>query len=189
MNPNNTSHGSYIGPGEIRFQRLLPGPAERVWSYLVDSEKRARWMARGPLDPRAGGKLRFEFHNSKLSAPGDPIPAKYQEDCQDGCGFSGTVLRFEPPRLLSHTWDEPDGSSSEVTYELTPQGREVLLVLTHRKLGDNRDFQVSVGAGWHTHLALLVAELGGTAKPSFWSTHTALERDYAKLVPAPAARP
>lgn len=184
MHPNNASHGTYTGAGEIRFQRLVSGPVQRVWSYLVDPEKRARWLARGPLEPRVGGRLRFEFHNSQLSAPGDGIPAKYQANCQDGCGFSGTVTRFEPPRLLSHTWDEPDGSASEVTYELTPQGRDVLLVLTHRKLGDDRGFQVSVGAGWHTHLGILVAELAGTPKPSFWSTHAALEREYEKLLAA-----
>jgi uncharacterized protein YndB with AHSA1/START domain len=185
----NTRHGSFTGPGEIRFQRLLPGSAERLWSYLIDAEKRARWLARGPLEPRVGGKLRFEFHNTQLSAPGDSIPQKYESACRDGVGFGGTVTRFEPPRVLGHTWDESDGSASEVTYELTPQGADVLLVITHRKLGDDRAVLASVGAGWHTHLALLAAELAGTPKPSFWSTHTALEREYEKLIPAPAHRP
>lgn len=181
----NNAHGTFTGPGEIRFQRLLPGPVERVWSFLVDSDKRSRWLARGPLEPRVGGLIRHEFHNTKLSAPDDPAPAKYSEACRDGVASTGHVTRWEPPLVLAHTWNESDGSESEVTYELTPQGRDVLLILTHRKLCDNREVLTSVGAGWHTHLALLAGELAGTPKPSFWSTHTALERDYEKLLPAP----
>lgn len=182
----NTTHGKFIAPGEIRFQRLLPGPADRVWSYLVDSEKRSRWLARGELEPRVGGKIRLEFHNSKLSAAADAPPEKYRTACADGVGFEGRVLHFDPPRRLAHTWAEENGSASEVTYELTPQGREVLLVVTHCRLGEDRDLQVSVGAGWHTHLAILAGELAGSAKPSFWAAHTALEREYEKLVSTPA---
>jgi len=30
----------------------LPGPIERVWEYLTDPDKRARWFAGGPMEPR-----------------------------------------------------------------------------------------------------------------------------------------
>jgi len=33
----------------IRFQRLLPGPIERVWAFLTESDKRGRWLASGPM--------------------------------------------------------------------------------------------------------------------------------------------
>ena len=36
----------------FRIERLLPGPIERVWAYLVESEKRRKWFARGDFDLR-----------------------------------------------------------------------------------------------------------------------------------------
>ena len=33
-------HGVITEAGAIRFERLLPGPIERVWDYLVDPAKR-----------------------------------------------------------------------------------------------------------------------------------------------------
>jgi uncharacterized protein YndB with AHSA1/START domain len=188
MKPTNDTPGKFTAAGEIRFQRLLPGPIERVWAYLTVPEKRATWLARGPFEARPGGNITLEFHNSKLSAPGDSIPAKHQADGCDGCSFSGQVLRCEPPRLLSHTWGEADGSASEVTFELTPQGSNVLLLLVHRKLGDDRAVHTSVAGGWHTHLAILVANLEGAPAPSFWSTHTKFEADYEKRLAETAAR-
>ena len=34
-------------PNTVRIQRLLPGPMERVWAYLTDSELRRQWLAAG----------------------------------------------------------------------------------------------------------------------------------------------
>ena len=38
-----------VSPTEIRFERLLPGPIENVWAYLVESKKRGEWFASGPM--------------------------------------------------------------------------------------------------------------------------------------------
>ena len=38
-------YGTLIGNNSIRFERLLPGPIERVWAYLVEPDKRALWLA------------------------------------------------------------------------------------------------------------------------------------------------
>lgn len=183
---NNDQPASFPARGEVRLVRHLPGPIERVWEYLTDPEKRATWLARGPLEAKAGGRITLEFHNTKLSAPGDRIPAKYEADCQDGCSFTGRVVRCEPPRVLVHTWGEADGSESEVTFELEPEGGRVRFTLTHRRLGNDRAVLTSVSAGWHTHVAILVAQLEGAPAPSFWSTHTRLEAEYEKWLPAPA---
>ena len=43
-------YGVVIAPNTIRFERLLPGPIERVWAYLTESEKRAKWLASGAMD-------------------------------------------------------------------------------------------------------------------------------------------
>jgi hypothetical protein len=48
-------YGQVIDKGTVRFERLLPGPVERVWQYLTDSQLRGTWLATGPMEPRAGG--------------------------------------------------------------------------------------------------------------------------------------
>lgn len=188
MKTNNEELGRFTAPGEVRFLRLLPGPIERVWAYLTDSEKRAKWLAAGPMDLRAGGRLELHFHHRKLDPQGTP-PADYAQVQDPGVTFSGQILRCEPPRLLSFTWggSEPD---SEVTFELTPQGDHVQLLLVHRKLPDV-DTAASVSAGWHTHVAILLAQLADREPPSLWAMHGRLEREYRAILergaPTPAA--
>ena len=48
--------GTITEAGTIRFERLLPGPIERVWAYLTESDKRAKWLAAGDMDLRPGGE-------------------------------------------------------------------------------------------------------------------------------------
>lgn len=185
MNPTDPATqppGEFTAPGEIRFVRTLPGPIERVWEYLTDPEKRGRWLARGVVEPHVGGATVLEFHNCKLSGQPETVPAKYAADCQDGCSFQGRVTRWEPPRVFAHTWVEIDGEASEVTFELTPAGAGVTLLLVHRRLGRNSAMLTSVAAGWHTHLAILDAKLAGLPPPPFWNTHSGLEQEYARSI-------
>ena len=44
---HNDDRAQFTAPGEIRIMRTLPGPAERIWTYLTDPEKRRRWFAGG----------------------------------------------------------------------------------------------------------------------------------------------
>lgn len=169
--------GTFTEPGTIRFERLLPGPIERVWSYLTESEKRGKWLATGKMELRVGGKVELNFYHPNLSEEDDPIPEKYKHH-EEGSSMTGEITRIDPPRLLSYTWGEESGSDSEVTFELTPKGEKVLLVLTHRNLGDNREVLIGVGAGWHTHLDILSDNLQGNAPKGFWSVHTPLEKKY-----------
>src|SRR3546814_12005966 len=56
-----------------------------------------------------------------------PTPERYK-DLEGGHTFHGRITRCDPPRLLSYSWGgEPEGGS-EVTFELTPRGGDVLLV-------------------------------------------------------------
>ena len=34
------AYGELIEPTTLKIQRLLPGPIERIWAYLTDSELR-----------------------------------------------------------------------------------------------------------------------------------------------------
>ncbi|HYD85627.1 MAG TPA: SRPBCC domain-containing protein, partial [Opitutus sp.] len=112
-------------------------------------------------------------------APDETPPAKYAHVQDPGVTFEGRVLRCEPPRLLAYTFGSED---SEVTFELTPEGQQVLLVLTHRTRGDEERAELTnYASGWHTHLALLVALLEGGPRPKFWAMHAKLLADYEKV--------
>jgi uncharacterized protein YndB with AHSA1/START domain len=168
--------------GTIRFERVLPGPIERVWSYLTDSEKRGTWLATGPMEPRVGGRVELNFRHADLSPQVAPTPERYKQ-YEDGATTHGCVTRYDPPKLLSITWGEASGPESEVTFELIPRAGDVRLVLTHRRLGD-RTTMVSVAGGWHTHLGILADHLNGVEPPNFWLAHAAIEAEYEKRLPA-----
>jgi uncharacterized protein YndB with AHSA1/START domain len=173
-------YGTVTEIDTVRFERMLPGPIERVWSYLTDPEKRATWFAGGEMELRAGGKVQLVFNHADLTTPSDPIPDKYKKKTECGAEKSGRILRCEPPRLLAFTWSDPRVPDSEVTFELAPLGKEVLLRLTHRKL--DRTIMRNVAPGWHTHLGLLEDRLSGAALRPLWATLTKLEGEYEKLL-------
>jgi len=174
---SNNEYGTVSEIDTVRFQRVLPGPIERVWRYLTDPEKRATWLAGGPMELRAGGEMELHFHNVNLTTAADPIPAKFK-NLENGATTRGRVLRCEPPRLLVMIWNDAPAPNSEVAFELTPRGKEVLLTLTHRRL--SRESMLSVGPGWHTHLGILIDRLAGTAVRPFWATFMTLEGEYEK---------
>jgi hypothetical protein len=89
----------------------------------------------------------------------------------------GRITRLNPPHLLSYTWGGESDEDSEVTFELAPQGDEVLLTLTHRRLAD-RAVMANVAGGWHTHLLFLADHLNGRAPISFWSLFSTIEGQY-----------
>jgi uncharacterized protein YndB with AHSA1/START domain len=171
-------YGKLVDERTVRFERLLPGPVDRVWRYLTESEKRALWLCAGDVEPKSGGHVDMHFNNRSLSSDDDiPRPEKYAE-IPEPLSFEGTVTACEPCRLLTHTWEFGD-EASEVSYELTEVGDKVLLVLTHRRL-ETVDTVLSVSGGWHTHLNILVDVLeGGRVRP-FFKMQTALEDEYAR---------
>ena len=174
---NNEQPGKFTGPAEIRFVRTLPGPIERVWSYLTDPEKRARWFAGGVMEQRAGGKVRFEMRHSCIT-PGEMPPEEFKKVHGSAKVFECTITRCEPPHVLAFTFGS--GNESETIFQLTPQGKNVLLVLTHRATGGDIPCLHEFAAGWHTHLAQLIAQLEGSPPPPFWSVLVALKLEYDK---------
>jgi uncharacterized protein YndB with AHSA1/START domain len=174
--------GVVTEPDTLRIERLLPGPIERVWAYLTESDKRARWLAAGPMALEPGGRVDLVFHNAALSAADDRPPPKYAQ-YSGPTPLSGQVTACEPPRLLAFTWNEAAGEPSEVRFELSSVGGRVRLVLTHTRLR-GRDAMLSVAAGWHGHLAILDAHLAERPAESFWSLHTRLESEYERRIPA-----
>ena len=157
----------------IRFQRLLPGPVERVWSYLTDSEKRATWFAAGEFELRIGGRIELNFAHENLSADKTP-PERYKG--VEHSRFEGRITRLEPLRALAYTW-KWDDQESEVLFELAPKGKDVLLTIHHRLPG-GRPQKVSVASGWETHTGILADVLNGVEPRPFWQTHGKLEKEY-----------
>jgi len=72
-------YGVVIQLNSIRFERLLPGPIERVWSYLIDSEKRGEWFCSGPMEARVGGNIELVFNHRKLSKHDHPPPRNMRD--------------------------------------------------------------------------------------------------------------
>ena len=176
-------HGTVTEAGAIQFRRVLPGPIGRVWDYLTDPDKRAAWLAGGPMELRVGGLVRLDFRHADLSPRPEPVPERYRS-LADGVSQHGRVTACEPPRLLAYTWGEDGGAESEVTFALTERPDGVLLVLTHRRLPD-RAATVSVLGGWHTHLGILADRLAGREPAPFWSTHAPLEEEYGSRIGEP----
>ena len=157
----------------VRIERLLPGPVERVWEYLTDSDKRRKWLAAGLMEPAVGGKVEHLFRHHELSR--EPTPEPYRR-FEDSPPLPGEVTQWDPPRLLAYNWPG-DRGASEVTFELFAEGKDVLLVVTHRRLADT-DTMVSVASGWDAHLGILIDRLNGEEPRGFWSTHERLEAVY-----------
>jgi uncharacterized protein YndB with AHSA1/START domain len=177
-----SNHGVLVSRDTIQFERLLPGPIERVWSYLTESEKRGTWFSSGAMDLRVGGRVEHVFRNSDLTTHNDPVPAKYEKYAE--ARMEGRIIACEPPRLISYTWPEGPGGASEVTFELTAKGDNVLLVLTHRRLATRKDV-LGVAGGWHTHLDFLADRLNGREPATgFWAAHERIESEYEPLIPA-----
>lgn len=167
--------GTATEPGTVRLERVLPGPAQRVWDHLVDSEKRRLWLAAGAIEPGIGGRVEHLFRHREISH--EPTPEAWRA-MEASPPMHGEVTGWDPPRLLAYTWPG-DGGASEVTFELFPQGADVLLVLTHRRLGETATM-VNVAAGWDAHLGILTDRLSGVVPRGFWSTHARLSGLYAE---------
>ena len=175
----NEQHGKFSGPTEVRIVRTLPGPIERVWEYLTQPDKRARWFCGGITEQRAGGRIEFNMVHKNI-APNETPPEKWAKVQDPGVTFDGRVLRCEPPKLLVFTFGSDE---SEVTFELSPQGKDVVLVLTHRVRGAEEEAELTnYASGWHIHLAHLISQLDGTPRPAFWSLHTKLVGEYNQLL-------
>jgi len=173
----NDQPAQLTAPGEVRLVRLLPGPIERVWEFLTDPEKRSRWFAGGPMNLEVGGKLTLHFHHINL-APDETPPQDYEKVHHHGVQMEGTILRCDPPHTLSYTF----GENSDVTFELTTQGDQVQLVLTHRSRGADTADLHEFSSGWHSHTNLLVALLEGATIPPFWAPHAQLLEYYKNMI-------
>jgi hypothetical protein len=147
--------GMLTEPATLKIERLLPGPAERIWAYLVDSEQRAKWLASGTMG-KVGTDFELVWRNDELTSPPGKKPEGFGEEHRATC----RVLEFD-----------------------TPRGDDVLLTVIHSRLPD-RNTMLMVGAGWHMHLDILVARAKAEQDPEpFWDGWVRLKCEYDKRLP------
>ena len=118
--------GVLTSPSTLRLKRTLPGPVERVWSYITDSELRQQWLAAGTLNSQPGASFELVWRNDALSTSSSERPAGFPEESRATC----RVTEVEPMRKLSFHWP----GVGDVTFELDPIGDDVVLTVTHRQL-------------------------------------------------------
>ncbi|WP_372016389.1 SRPBCC family protein [Pseudoxanthomonas sp. 10H] len=164
-----SAYATATAANAVRLERLLPGPVERVWSYLTDGDLRRQWLASGDMELEAGAPFELVWRNDELTDPPGHRP--------DGFGgehrMQSRIIAVDPPHRLSFAW-----ANGEVDFVLEPRGDQVLLTVSHRGISDHANL-LMIGAGWHSHLDVLAARLRGSAPEPFWDQWSRLHREYA----------
>jgi uncharacterized protein YndB with AHSA1/START domain len=169
------AYGELIEPATLKIQRILPGPIERVWAYLTESELRRKWLAAGEMEMKVGATFEFVWRNNELTDPPGRRPEGFSEEHR----MQSRITECEPPRKLAFTF----GTNGDVSFALEPRGNKVLLTLIHRRLPD-RATMLKVSAGWHAHLDVLVARASGNEPEPFWDCWLRLKDKYERRLPA-----
>ena len=174
--PTTNGYGVLSEPATLTIQRVLPGPVERIWAYLTDSDLRRQWLASGEMEMKADTPLELVWRNEDLTDPPGQRPDGFSEEMK----MQSRVVALDPPRSLTITWS----NGGDVAFTLEPQGKDVLLTVVHRRLGD-RSTMLMIGAGWHMHLDMLVARAAGKEPTEpFWEGWSRLRTEYDRRLPA-----
>ena len=168
-------YGALTEPTTLQIQRLLPGPVERIWAYITESELRRKWLAAGEMEMKLGAMFELVWRNDELTDPPGQRPSGFGDEHR----MQSRITELDPPRKLAIAW----GGSGDVSFELEPKGNKVLLTVTHRRVPD-RGTLLLVGAGWHMHLDLLVARTSEKNPEPFWDGFSRLRKEYDRRLPA-----
>jgi uncharacterized protein YndB with AHSA1/START domain len=146
---------------QLRFERHLLHPVEKVWAALTNPAQLAQWLAPGEIELTLGGRIYLAF--------------------TDGAGvIDGRVTAIAPPRLLEFTWTDKGNDLGFVRWELIAENGGTHLVLTHNVPETARASGIPMLAGWHSLLEELEVLLDGlpiSAVPDRWQV---LHDHYAK---------
>lgn len=130
--PDDPRDGSFRQMGEdlfeVRFERVIARPTEKVWAALTVPERLAAWLgAPADLDLRVGGRYVVWFPENEND------------------GVEGRVTAYDPPRLLAYDWCGTGGNTN-IRWELTPEGDRCRLVF--HQTGLNAWWLLGGSAGW-----------------------------------------
>ena len=131
----------------VRFARILPADAERIWKLLTEPALLPQWFGESVMEPRVGGAV-----------------------CLMGGQVRGVVTQWLPLRRLAHTWnvfgpgeDESAYPESYLTFDLEQRDEQIHVVLTHLPVLER--FEKQNAMGWHTFLDLVGSAALGEAPP------------------------
>ena len=96
------AYGALIEPTTLKIQRLLPGPIERVWAYLTDSDLRRKWLAAGAMEMKVGAPFELVWRNDELNDPPGKRPDGFPEEHR----MQSRITELDPLRKLSIAWNE-----------------------------------------------------------------------------------
>lgn len=123
---------------QLRFERRLAHPAEKVWRAITEPEHLAAW-----------------FPDTIVVTEWAVVaPLRFETEYESMPGFDGEVLAVDPPSLLEFRW-----GTDTIRLEITPRddGCTLTLIDTIEEVGK----AASDGAGWHTCLDVLEHHLDG----------------------------
>jgi uncharacterized protein YndB with AHSA1/START domain len=110
---------------ELKLERTLDAPVERVWSALTEAGEIARWY--GP-----GDDFRIEVLEWECRVGGRYRVAMHHKDGQTHTCF-GVFEDLEPNRRIAYTWswEGQPPMDTMVTFALAAEGDRTRLDFTH----------------------------------------------------------
>jgi uncharacterized protein YndB with AHSA1/START domain len=131
-----------IAAGEVPtalMRRHYNASVEDVWEACTDPSRINRWFIEPKGDLREGGRFSLEGN------------------------ASGDIVKCEPPRLLTLTWEYGEEKPGQVELRLSPDDDGgTILELEHATAAENAfEALVSVGVGWEPAFEFLGKYLRG----------------------------
>jgi len=155
------------GHGAVRYERVYPHTAQRVWRALIEPASIKAWfptsiigLTEAAASAQKGAKLRFIFE-------GD-----------DGPELHGELRVCEPPRVLEYSWGD-----ELLRFELSetgPSGKHCKLVFT--ATFTERSQAPRDAVGWHLCLDNLSRNLEGQAPEPASTRFTELTARYLEAI-------
>jgi hypothetical protein len=128
-------------------------------------------MAARQMEMKVGAPVELVWRNAEQTNP----PGQQPPGLSGERRMQSRIAELDPPRKLAIARD----NSGDVSFELGPKGKEVLLTVIHRHLPDRASL-LGVGAGWHTHLNILVARATGKEPEAYWDGLNRLRKEYER---------
>lgn len=140
-----TTLHAVAGRPQLRIERRLAHPPEKVWRALTEPAELSQWypFQATAIDLRVGGMIRF--------------------DDGEGTTMDAVIVELDPPRVFAFSERAPEAMSREsedlVRFELRPDGAGCLLIFTHTF--DDRFAAASYASGWQLCLDALEEIVAG----------------------------
>ena len=168
------AYGTLSAPSTLTIQRVLPGPIERVWAYLTDSELRRQWLAAGEMEMKVGAPFELVWRNDELNDPPSRRPGASPRSSGCRAGSPSSTRRADSPS---------PGEQRRRLVRPRAEGRRGAAHPRPPPLPD-RATMTKIGAGWHMHLDILVARATGEEPAPFWDGWSRLQQEYDRRLPA-----